>query len=236
MAMRRHLILLTGALTGCSLFTSLSGLSGGEAIQTDAGADSAAGTDSAAGADAGGPSPADAAKDVVCFRQTAGPRGATIVSSTLDGGSQWSMFEGALQPNDGKEATVAFLSVGEVSQHLLLMGFGFSLPPSAVVLGVSARFLRYASGVSIRDKDVSLVVGGTPAGESRPEAVDWPLSVTPREYGGPDDRWGIALTRDTVSSNDFGVALSAELVTATGGASYAAYVDDVRVTISYCEP
>jgi len=130
---------------------------------------------------------------------------------------------------------VAFVSAmiqGETSNYLVASGFGFALPPAAVVKGVTVTVNRRASSPDgLVDQAVRLVTTAGIGTTDRALGSFWAASAELSTYGGPTDTWGGGLTPAIVNSPDFGVALSARY-TPTAGNSWA-YVDQVTVAIAY---
>lgn len=102
---------------------------------------------------------------------------------------------------------------------LVLTGFGFNLPPTAVVKGISIRVRKKGTqplksdgttGGS-RDYIIELFKGVlNPVGNNKADLNTlWPIGYADFVYGGPTDLWGTTLTPADVNSNGFGVGISA---------------------------
>jgi hypothetical protein len=107
---------------------------------------------------------------------------------------------------------------------LELTGYGFSLPPSATVLGIAVTIRRRAQG-NVRDEIVSLSRGVIKA--KVPDWSDEGTAYVDERYGGPNDRWGTTWTAADINAATFGVSLK---VDGTGSA----FVDSMEITVHYC--
>jgi hypothetical protein len=113
---------------------------------------------------------------------------------------------------------------------LLVDDFGLDVPDGAEVRGIAVE-VRRAGDPSVVDDSVRLVKGGKLVGaeHGKPEAWgDEPSWVT---YGAEDDTWSESWSPAELNAPDFGVALSAQYTEDAGNTR--AYVDEVRVTVSY---
>lgn len=171
--------------------------------------------------------------DAACTSTTAvGPRRGTSATETGTG-SSWTELVNALTPGAG-EAFSALSAPNVPTRSLVVTGFGFTVPLSAKIAGVTVRIERYASVIQITDSVVTLRLAGGPVGASRAEtATGWPTALAPRDYGGSDDTWGASLSGVTVSAPSFGVSVSAVYPMAVGGP--AVFVDDVQMTLHVCD-
>ncbi len=164
--------------------------------------------------------------------RVAGPsissQGATVMIPEMGGGfAPWGQLD-LVAAEDGSGAHVHIDSpkgTSGSSQYLVASGFGFNLPPTAVVNGISAQVRRYASG-QVSDAEVATFSGGKRLG--RLSGPSWESVWSTVTFGGDRALWGYPLTAAQVNAADFGIGLS---VTAVGPSD--AYVDDVRVTVSY---
>ena len=216
---------------GCSL-VGLDGLSGGdEPPETDAATDGGGTPD---GSPSEGGSTADGARPGPAPPRCATPKAYgplfPSVADSVGGGGASAAFENALAL-DGKTAT-ATVDDGPTEQ-LVVQGFGFLVPETAQVVGVSVEVVRSADQAGrASDQDV-LLVGGAAASESRAALVEWPTQLAPATYGGAGDAWGVALTGKDVSAPTFGVRLTARRL--SGAESFDVHVDAVRVTVYACD-
>jgi hypothetical protein len=117
--------------------------------------------------------------------------------------------------------------------YLLLTDFGFDIPGSAEVLGISVR-VRRAGGTDdvAADAGVHLIKASVLGDADRSSAGPWPgPELAEANYGGPTDLWEEELTPEDVNSPDFGVALATEFTQGIGNGR--AYVDIVYMTVHY---
>jgi len=139
-----------------------------------------------------------------------GPK--TVVD--VDSGQPWYHLSGGnpvFDPSVLAQGTpvIADLSQNQVSRILHLTGFGFALPPGALVDGVLLEVTRAQSGSvsQIKDELVQLLVKGARSGADRKSGSYWTQATATAAYGGSGDSWGLALDAATVGAADFGCAL-----------------------------
>ena len=113
------------------------------------------------------------------------------------------------------------------SQYLKATNFGFAIPNTAVVLGITASIERKATG-TVTDTRVRLVKAGTIQATDKSAGAAWPASDTVATFGGAADVWSGSFFGVDVNSSGFGVVFSC-------GSSGAATpsVDHISVTVTY---
>lgn len=152
----------------------------------------------------------------------------TVASDASFGNTAWSN-PGNASASDNSRATVA-LETPFFSRYLKATNYGFAIPAGATVLGVSPAPEISAIG-KIEDAKVRLVNAGVVEGEDKSNVTKfWPEVDTVREYGGPVDLWGLALTPSKVNASTFGVVLA---VIVAVGATATAQVDYLPMTVYY---
>ena len=113
---------------------------------------------------------------------------------------------------------------------LLVDDFGLDVPDSARIRGITVE-VRRAGDASVVDDTVRLLKGGSVVGAEHGSSDAWSDEPTWVTYGGEDEAWSETWTAADLNAQDFGVALSAQYTGDAGNTR--AYVDQVRVTISY---
>ena len=111
-------------------------------------------------------------------------------------------------------ATASSIPDGGITHYLMATNYGFDIPDSATISGVTVTINRSSSGNAspyIRDNIVRLIRGGTIGGNNKAKAsTDWPTSLTSSVYGSTSDTWGFTgLSPADFNSPNFGVAFSA---------------------------
>ncbi|WPB80056.1 hypothetical protein KYC5002_13030 [Archangium violaceum] len=141
-----------------------------------------------------------------------------------------------IKARDGALASVPGLSGDGASEQLTATGFGFALPPTAIVHGVqvTVRRLTLSGSDTLRDSTVRLVSGGGPVGGNRALGTTWKLPATDVQYGGSSDLWGRAWKVEEVNDPSFGVALAVRYAVVSGNDH--PRVDSVQMAVSYCVP
>jgi hypothetical protein len=122
------------------------------------------------------------------------------------------------------------------NDFLLADHFKLEIPDDAEVSGVTVT-VRHAGGGpgEAVDRGVRLIKHGVmgKADRSSPTPWDGP-ELANVDYGGSEDLWSETWTPADLTSDDFGVALSAGYTQTAGNGR--AYVDIVYVTVSYAVP
>lgn len=143
---------------------------------------------------------------------TVGPRFPTIFADLNNGETlgPWQNMEwlGAI---DGADATYPTISDdNEYSSHLVVTGFGFTIPLDATITGFQViiyNMYTTTGGSGGTVKMVSLVKGGLIVGDEN--LVGEPIISAPGTSPSPGsdgNMWGITATPAEVNASDFGVA------------------------------
>ncbi len=135
---------------------------------------------------------------------------------------------------DGMMAVAPALTFPTVSDLLRTGGYGFSVPSSAYVTGVTLESRRRSlSNGGLFEAPVRLVVGGLPSNQNRSPGLWWPSTLTALTIGGPSDLWGRAgLTPAQVNAATFGVEFGVAYDSVSGNDW--GEVDAVRLSVTYC--
>lgn len=171
----------------------------------------------------------------------AGPSSAGAgVNDKRWGVSAWS-GPGAITAEDASGgsdtgAATAYVSKSQSStNYLLATGFGFAVPSTALITGISVEVRRRSmigTGDVVDDR-VSLVANDAVTALDHAKAAPWSGEWTYATYGGSSDLWDRVWTPAEVNSADFGVVFAARFVGSAGNDR--PWVDHVRVTVHYAE-
>ncbi len=146
----------------------------------------------------------------------------------------WSGTASALL-SDNQRAEISGMTSAQISEYLVVKGFGFKLPPNAVIAGVTMAVERSAlSGVGIVDASVRLVKAAAIVGTDKATTTQWSTTDTTVSYGGATDLWATTWTPADVNSPDFGAAIAAKY-TSTAGNDWAR-IDQIRITVHFTVP
>jgi hypothetical protein len=165
----------------------------------------------------------------------------TAEDNSGTGSLTWSNVNNA-KVEDGSFATVESSSAeAKTSHYLKLTNFGFTIPTSAVVRGITVtprcRIAEGAVTISppVVDARVRIIKGGTiKEAEDKATGGAWDAALHTRSFGGSDDLWGNTWTPSDINGSGFGVALSVTLNKVLGG-TLKAEVDVGKITIAYTE-
>ena len=149
------------------------------------------------------------------------------------GGSAWAMTS-AIMNQDGISArAVPDLSTND-TQVLVAVGFGFQVPPNAIIRGVTIE-LRVRQGFGPPNGTRDKLIGLVPFEGAANLAMDAPYSdvFTTRTYGGDMKRWGAKLTPKLVNAPEFGVVFQSFRTVYPLGTSVE--LDVLKMRIAYCE-
>lgn len=158
---------------------------------------------------------------------TSGPLAAGAVTQ-LSASVSWSNPANALA-DDGQSATAATLLPGARTDTLEVKGFGFNIPPWALITAAKLDIKRSASGGAVKDFDVRLSGPGSTT-SNLALTPTWPTSAAVATYGGPTTNLLPAFRPSTINDPAFGLRI---IASNTGSSSGTASIDSVSLTIYY---
>jgi hypothetical protein len=167
-----------------------------------------------------------------------GTRSGSIFSNNNSIGSfAFSSPENILSSDNNRASATALLTLlNGNTNYLKASGFGFTIPPGAVICGVKVELEKSATGINIlawvRDNSVRLVKAGNIVGSNNALPGNWTSTETYSTYGAITDDWGTSWTPDEINDPDFGIVFSARI---TGLITLlpSARVDHVSITVYY---
>lgn len=135
-----------------------------------------------------------------------------------------------IQAEDASNATASGVAdVVKTTHYLKAVGFGFSIPAGATILGILVETKRFCGTGSAHDSTVSLLKAGSIVGANRANiGLNWPGVLTYASLGGSSDLWGTNWNYLDINDANFGVVLSASLQNIASP-----NVDAIRITITY---
>jgi len=165
---------------------------------------------------------------------TAGPNSpGTAANDTSIGTVAW-INPRNITSSDERRA-VANLDDFNISNYLIARNFSFSIPASATINGIVVTIERQkqnGAGI-INDYSVKLLKNGIIQGSNKANQTEWTANYDSNvTYGGPTDLWALSLTPADLNNISFGVAIAA-IKNNTNGNSFAARVDNIRITVYY---
>lgn len=130
------------------------------------------------------------------------------------------------------------------TEYLKTTNFGFSIPPTALIGGISVEIEKSATGIGqilflesyVTDYSVRLVKAGTITGNNKATATHWTDTDTYATYGSNTDLWGTAWTAADINSGNFGVAFAGEtngLISGLVSLLPSIRINHIRITVSY---
>ena len=120
------------------------------------------------------------------------------------------------------------------SDYLTFQNFGFSIPATSNILGISVTIVREANGgTSLADQTASLLIGGAATGSNLANGSNWSTSPTSVSYGGSTNKWGNTLTPAIVNASGFGFRFSVVRTTNSGTSNQNPELDFMRITVHY---
>lgn len=163
-----------------------------------------------------------------------GPNSPTSLANDASIGTLAWASPQAAAASDNVYATAVNQSVTTVTTNLLkATGFGFSIPPDAIVEGIVVEVERKAFGGAsvVSDNRVSLYKADVLQATNKAAAGAWPTTDTYATYGSATDLWGDTWTAADINDPRFGVGISANVAQ-----SIIAYIDHIRITVYYSLP
>src|SRR5580692_2602179 len=155
-----------------------------------------------------------------------GPLGATTgANKAIVGTLAWT-GTGNTATLNGSYATAQQLvsTLGTVTtEYLAVSNFGFSIPATNTICGISATIYRantslISLGGSVSDNSVRLTTAGALTGSDEASGTNWPnTTITAANYGGSLDLWGTTVLPTDINNAGFGIAVSANIKTTSLG-------------------
>lgn len=130
----------------------------------------------------------------------------------------------------GTASAYASIPNGNTTEMLQAKGFGFSIPTSATIAGITVTLRRHTDSGVVVDNTVQLLKAGTPTGSNLASGASWPLTGAYAYYGGVLVLWGAAWTPADINNPNFGVQFAAHR---NSGATAKAYCNFLEITVNY---
>lgn len=143
------------------------------------------------------------------------------------GGSAWT------SPNNIASAGGQAYSIivkNSFSDNLFATNFGFSIPASATILGISATFSASSTGSpNVSDNGIFLLKAGVIVGADHSAGVVWTGTLS---YGSSTDLWGTTWLPADINASNFGLSMAAS--NSNLSFNRTAYVSNpVSLTVTY---
>src|ERR1700674_1385656 len=132
---------------------------------------------------------------------------ATCTSVTGIGTVAWTNPGNAVS-TDGNYAT-AKLNNGIVSNYLLCVGYGFTIPAGATINGITVKVTRATSGGTVTDAAVRTVKAGVIGTTDRSTGTPYTNADVVEAHGNAADLWGTTWTPADINNANFGAAFAA---------------------------
>ncbi|MFA5392222.1 MAG: hypothetical protein WC306_00805 [Candidatus Paceibacterota bacterium] len=164
----------------------------------------------------------------------------TAVENTSIGTISWSNYNYATSTDNSKASVVLTKNSG-ISYYIKATDFGFSLPLNARIDGITVEWEKSDNldgGLGeTRDYAVRIVQEDTIGSTDQSNANNWTTTDTFVSYGSTSYLWGLSWTAANINNSTFGAAISCRNTKISGGgAATTAYIDSVRITITYTLP
>jgi hypothetical protein len=165
------------------------------------------------------------------------PSAATNVSNagTSESAEAWVNPTNVFSDNATEAAiTAATYDSPDISQILVVSGFGFTIPEGATIDGITVEIDR-RSIIASSGKDFRVQLGkgltfASLVGSNQAvPATIWPSSTGVATYGGASSLWGATWTVDEVNASSFALFLSCQANIANADVG----VDYIRATVTY---
>lgn len=139
---------------------------------------------------------------VLEFENAAGTQTHTSGVQTTNGSGNWSFV--------GTQWRSNFNPGSSALANLVFMGFGFSIPPTATILGiiVTSTLVSQATTAGTLSQ-VALYYMNAVLGTIKTPGTNFTTTPTPQSYGSTSDLWGASLTPAIVNDPSFGFAMAA---------------------------
>jgi MSHA biogenesis protein MshQ len=151
------------------------------------------------------------------------------------GAAAWASA-GNATASDG--AYAAAVVDGDSTNYLRCLGYGFSIPLGATILGIEVHVERKSDRTSnggSQDAAMRLVKAGAVQATDRATATVYTTVDAVETHGGPADLWGTTWTAAEINAADFGAAFAATKPSANGPV-HNITVDHISITVYYNPP
>ncbi|MDR3390919.1 MAG: hypothetical protein P4L77_04205 [Sulfuriferula sp.] len=127
---------------------------------------------------------------------------------------------------------------GTTTRYLECTGYGFAIPASAIINGITVTVTRKSSSTSnggSSDAAMRLVQAGAIGTTDRSTTTIYTTSNVSEAHGGSADLWGSTWTPADINATNFGAAFAADKAS-TSGSAQTVSVDYIEVTVDYTVP
>ena len=157
---------------------------------------------------------------------TAGPNNPATAS-----GSGWGTPTG-IESNSTFATYSIPASTDENTGALLGSNFGFTIPSTATIQGISVTIAeKTTAGLTADVYQIQLRKAGTNVGTFK-SGANWPLTVADETFGSGSDLWGTTWTYSDINNSGFGVSVIVEGNNGTGVAKTLS-TQNFRITVTY---
>ena len=127
---------------------------------------------------------------------------------------------------------------GVLTYYLKATNFGFSIPPSATIDGITVIINRKGNSVPgyyCVDRNIYIIKANSFLGYQNKSKLDyWTGDFADYNYGGSSDLWGETWTAEDINDPDFGIAISVyNYNDGGGGPTITPLIDYVRIIVYY---
>ena len=165
-----------------------------------------------------------------------GPLVPAIAVDLFDSDVSWNNITNIQNNTNDGTYTYAVIITSQQPNTIYVRDFGFSIPTSATINGITVQINRYSDINEMRDNAVYLVDNTeTPVGDNKADLNEfWPVAITnaPITYGGSSDLWGTTWTPTIINSNKFGLHFKGEWANYTKF-PFNIYVAWIKITVDY---
>jgi hypothetical protein len=175
-----------------------------------------------------------------------GPNSAATSANVSFSGSDYSFHNplNALVSDNSFSYAASLASLfNKTTDYLQVKNFGFNIPTAATICGIEAQVIKSATdidlliiGAYVRDNVVRIIKNNTVTGSNKKKSAEWGDAPTTATYGNDaDPLWGTTWSPAEINSNNFGLAISAEIKTGIGLLPVV-NIDHISLTVSYLDP
>ena len=167
--------------------------------------------------------------------QTKGPKtGAGFSNETLPGSNKFWIGAENVEGSDDVYSDFNNLNISSNSytDYIHVNKFQLGVPAGKIIKGIEVTVERSDPDQNTADYSVRILKYDMVTGDEKSTGDVYTATDTEKTFGGPTDLWGEIWTDDMINDNGFGIAISAQRIDGSSGAT-SGRIDNIMITVYY---